>query len=205
MALANAGILRPLTQTGKVAGPLTPAFGDLVATNRGLRPISLEGFSEDVNADGFVDPVAQATVPVVAPVAAPIAAPVVYSNPAIIPAPILKAAEPVKVEVKAPEPIKIEAPAIQTIAYNAPIAPIAPIATAPIQTIAYSAPAVQTMAYNAAPVITGPRIAQQALLSPFPLASAAPLVNAPLLAGSPILAPVAEKVEAEVDAVVEEA
>merc|ERR1719242_2634081 len=51
----------------QVAGPLTAAFGDLVATERGLRPISLEGFSEDVNQDGFVDPVAQA-VPVAAPV-----------------------------------------------------------------------------------------------------------------------------------------
>merc|ERR1719216_232363 len=55
----------------QLAGPLTPAFGDLVATERGLRPISLEGFSEDVNQDGFVDPIGQA-VPVAAPfVAAP--------------------------------------------------------------------------------------------------------------------------------------
>merc|ERR1712038_1784123 len=50
----------------QVAGPLTAAFGDLVSTERGLRPISLEGFSEDVNQDGFVDPIAQA-VPVAAP------------------------------------------------------------------------------------------------------------------------------------------
>merc|ERR1711971_170801 len=46
------------------AGPLTAAFGDLVSTERGLRPISLEGFYEDVNQDGFVDPIGQA-VPVV--------------------------------------------------------------------------------------------------------------------------------------------
>ena len=188
-----------LTQTGNVAGPLTPTFGDLVATNRGLRPLSLEGFSEDINADGFVDPVAQAAMPVVTPVAASIAAPIIYSNPA----PILKAAKPI--EVNASEPIKIKAPAIQTIAYNAPIAPIA---TDPIQTITYSAPTIQAIAYNAAPVIAGPRIAQQALLSLFPLASAAPLVKAPLLAGSPILGPVApavEKIDAEVDTVIEEA
>jgi hypothetical protein len=64
----------------QVAGPLTAAFGDLVATERGLRPISLEGFSEDVNQDGFVDPIAQA-VPVAAPlVAAP--APFVRTVPA---------------------------------------------------------------------------------------------------------------------------
>merc|ERR1712072_1013263 len=56
----------------QVAGPLTAAFGDLVATERGLRPISLEGFSEDVNQDGFVDPIAQA-VPVVRALPAPVA------------------------------------------------------------------------------------------------------------------------------------
>merc|ERR1719158_1819393 len=61
----------PYVNDGPVAGPLTAAFGDLVATERGLRPISLEGFSEDLNEDGFVDPIAQA-VPVAAPlVAAP--------------------------------------------------------------------------------------------------------------------------------------
>merc|ERR1719412_2536044 len=63
----------------QVAGPLTAAFGDLVATERGLRPISLEGFSEDVNQDGFVDPIAQAV-----PVAFP--APVVRTVPAFAPA-----------------------------------------------------------------------------------------------------------------------
>merc|ERR1712038_1660055 len=64
----------------QVAGPLTAAFGDLVSTERGLRPISLEGFSEDVNQDGFVDPIVQA-VPVAAPlVAAP--APLAFAAPA---------------------------------------------------------------------------------------------------------------------------
>merc|ERR1719341_2737832 len=56
---------------------------------RGLRPLSLEGFSEDVNEDGFVDPVGQAVAPVVtyAPHAAPLvhhtyaAAPAVYTVP----------------------------------------------------------------------------------------------------------------------------
>ena len=46
-----------------VAGPLTPAFGNLVQTPRGLRPANLEGFSEDVNQDGFVDPVVPAVPP----------------------------------------------------------------------------------------------------------------------------------------------
>merc|ERR1712055_792197 len=75
--------------------PLTPAVGDLVATNRGYRPLSLEGFSEDVNEDGFVDPIAPAVAaapvvaaPAVAAVktvevkAAPVAA-VAYAAPAV--------------------------------------------------------------------------------------------------------------------------
>merc|ERR1719499_2589054 len=45
---------------GPVAGPLTPAYGDSVATPKGLRSLSLEGFSEDLNQDGFVDPIAPA-------------------------------------------------------------------------------------------------------------------------------------------------
>merc|ERR1712025_1307398 len=61
-------VAAPYVNDGPVAGPLTAAFGDLVATERGLRPISLEGFSEDVNQDGFVDPVAQAVPVVAAPV-----------------------------------------------------------------------------------------------------------------------------------------
>merc|ERR1712111_181032 len=56
----------PYVNDGPVAGPLTPAFGDAVQTPRGLASIALEGFSEDVNQDGFVDPIAPA-VPVVAP------------------------------------------------------------------------------------------------------------------------------------------
>merc|ERR1719476_653374 len=60
-------------------GPLTPAFGDAVATPRGLESIALNGFSEDLDQDGFVDPIGQA---VPAPVAfaapaAPVAAPAV--------------------------------------------------------------------------------------------------------------------------------
>ena len=33
-----------------------------MSTNRGLRPLSLEGFSEDLNEDGFVDPIGQPVV-----------------------------------------------------------------------------------------------------------------------------------------------
>merc|ERR1712033_127892 len=73
VADADAQVLlaKPYINSGSASGPLTPLVGDLVATNRGYASLSLEGFSEDVNEDGFVDPIAHAA-PVV-PVAAPIA------------------------------------------------------------------------------------------------------------------------------------
>lgn len=89
-----------LLQSGLPAGPLTPAWGDLVATPRGARPLHLEGFSEDVNQDGFVDPIAQAVVPVLA--AAPAVLPYAgypYALPALA-APAVKA-----VKVEAPKPV----------------------------------------------------------------------------------------------------
>lgn len=92
-----------LLQSGLPAGPLTPAWGDLVATPRGARPLHLEGFSEDVNQDGFVDPIGQAVAPVVA--AAPAVLPYAgyagypYALPALA-APVVK-----KVEVEAPKPV----------------------------------------------------------------------------------------------------
>merc|ERR1719429_145690 len=76
----------PYVNDGPVAGPLTAAFGDLVQTPRGLRPQSLEGFSEDLNMDGFVDPVAQAAPVVAAPVIRTVAAPAV----AVAHAPVVK-------------------------------------------------------------------------------------------------------------------
>merc|ERR1712180_482454 len=78
--------------SGEPAGPLTLAFGDAVHTPKGLRSYSLEGFSEDVDQDGFVDPIGQAVVvaPAVAPVSytvpkvtVPVAAPVTYTVPKI--------------------------------------------------------------------------------------------------------------------------
>merc|ERR1712088_719368 len=85
--------LEPLVNSKEPSGPLTAAFGDLVQTPKGLRSYTLEGFSEDLDQDGFVDPVGQAVVhtPVVAPV---------YTYAA---APLVHAVKPVEVkEVKAP-------------------------------------------------------------------------------------------------------
>merc|ERR1711981_185949 len=119
-------LAKPYINSGSASGPLTPLVGDLVATNRGYASLSLEGFSEDVNEDGFVDPIAHAApvVPVAAPVAYHVAAPV--------------AAEVKTVEVKA-----------------APAVAVAPAATLPIAPVAYhyAAPAVKTVEVKAAPAV----------------------------------------------------
>merc|ERR1712153_244249 len=86
---------------GPQTGPLTPLVGGLIQTPKGFRSIDLEGFSEDLNEDGFVDPVVPAVpAPIFAP--APIA-PVYNSVPAVSPyfpqapiaAPIFNSAAPV--------------------------------------------------------------------------------------------------------------
>merc|ERR1719369_513356 len=93
-----------IVNQGPQLGPLTPAFGDLVQTPRGLASISLEGFSEDLNQDGFVDPIGQAAV---APAAVSVAAPVVAAAPVAAAAPVLAtthavAASPIAVAAHAP-------------------------------------------------------------------------------------------------------
>merc|ERR1712038_1277106 len=101
-ALAAVGSAAPaadpqLLQSGLPAGPLTPAWGDGVLTPRGVRPLHLEGFSEDVNQDGFVDPIGAAVAPVA--VAAPVAA-------------ALPAVKPVEVKVEKVEPVEVKAPVV---------------------------------------------------------------------------------------------
>merc|ERR1711944_68827 len=87
LAMAQCGPLNAYLTSGGAAGPVHPAHGPLVATKRGFRDINLEGFSEDDNQDGFVDPIGQ-----VAPVAH--AAPFAYAAPVVqaAPAPVVKAA-----------------------------------------------------------------------------------------------------------------
>merc|ERR1712213_44686 len=94
LALAYA---EPFLSSGSAAGPLHPAVGGLVATKRGYRPIALEGYSEDDNKDGFVDPIGQVAPVAVAPVA--YAAPLVH-HVAPYALPTVKVEAP-KVEVKA--------------------------------------------------------------------------------------------------------
>merc|ERR1739842_147305 len=122
------------------AGPLTAAFGDLVATERGLRPISLEGFSEDLNEDGFVDPIGQA-VPVAAPlVAAPVPfAPTTFAAPAPL----------------APTTFAAPAPFAPT-AFAAPAFPFgvaSPVVQAPVVKAVVETPATVTHEVHAAPLV----------------------------------------------------
>merc|ERR1712002_1370839 len=101
--------------SGLPAGPLTPAFGDAVQTPKGLRSLALEGSSEDLNQDGFVDPIGQAVV----------AAPVAYTVPHVVSHPVAAvntAVAPVayhNVAVKAAEPVEVKSvPAVAPVTYT---------------------------------------------------------------------------------------
>merc|ERR1712086_1046719 len=89
--------------SGPAAGPVHAAIGGLVATKRGYRPIALEGYSEDDNQDGFVDPIGQVAPVVYAAAHYGYAAPFGYAGLPyahhVVPA--VKAVEAPKVVVKA--------------------------------------------------------------------------------------------------------
>merc|ERR1719360_238008 len=111
----------PYINQGVASGPLTPAVGDLVATPKGYRSVALEGFSEDLNQDGFVDPIAQAVVPVVqqAPVIAPVAT---YHAAPVVTTKVVAAAPAVHTyTVPAATTKVVAAPAVA--AYTVPRAP----------------------------------------------------------------------------------
>merc|ERR1712037_687884 len=171
-SLFACGLAAPTTHvnSGVPVGPLTPAFGDAVQTPKGLRSLALEGFSEDLNQDGFVDPIGQAVVaaPVaytvphlvsaanvgVAPVAAvrTAVAPIAHGIPNVYAtAPVaVKAAEPV--EVKA-APVTYTVPQVYTHAvpqvYTHAVSSVgAPASTELLTKTAVAAPAIQ---YVAAP------------------------------------------------------
>merc|ERR1712158_135306 len=113
-SLFACGLAAPTTHvnSGVPVGPLTPAFGDAVQTPKGLRSLALEGFSEDLNQDGFVDPIGQAVV----------AAPVAYTVPHVVSHPVAAvntAAAPVA--VKATEPVEVKSvPAVAPVTYTVP-------------------------------------------------------------------------------------
>merc|ERR1712024_115513 len=153
-SLFACGLAAPTTHvnSGVPVGPLTPAFGDAVQTPKGLRSLALEGFSEDLNQDGFVDPIGQAvvaapvayTVPHLVSAANVAVAPIAYNIPNVYAtAPVaVKAAEPV--EVKA-APVTYTVPQVYTHAVSSVGVPAS---TELLTKTAVAAPAIQ---YVAAP------------------------------------------------------
>merc|ERR1712037_223949 len=132
-SLFACGLAAPTTHvnSGVPVGPLTPAFGDAVQTPKGLRSLALEGFSEDLNQDGFVDPIGQAVV----------AAPVAYTVPQLVSAANVGVA-----------PVAAVRTAVAPIAYNIPnvyaTAPVAVKAAEPVEVkaapVTYTVPQVYT-------------------------------------------------------------
>merc|ERR1719392_437060 len=122
-APADLVVGKPYINSGAASGPLTPAVGDLVATPKGYRSLALEGFSEDLNQDGFVDPIGQAVQVVHTPV---VAAPV---HTYAVAAPAAKA-----------EAVEVKAPVVA--AYTAPVAYHAAPA------VVHTAPVVQHVGYK---------------------------------------------------------
>merc|ERR1712080_504285 len=181
LAFAAIGYAAPaadpqLLQSGLPAGPLTPAWGDLVATPRGARPLHLEGFSEDINQDGFVDPIGQAAVAVAAP-AVYAHAPVVYNVPAVKP-----------VEIKAPVVTYAAAPAVY---HHAPLAHT--IVHQPVATHTYTVP----VSTHTETVQVGTHVYTHNL--PHVLGA-----GAPILGGLPVVAAAAPAEAAEEAVVAEE-
>merc|ERR1712003_616355 len=122
-------VAAPYINQGAASGPLTPAIGDLVATPKGYKSLALEGFSEDLNQDGFVDPIGQAVVPVVQPavaaysVKAPVAAAKVVAAPAVatytVPAATTKVVAAPAVAAYHAAPVAVAtAPVVQHVGYN---------------------------------------------------------------------------------------
>merc|ERR1711913_229831 len=165
-SLFACGLAAPTTHvnSGVPVGPLTPAFGDAVQTPKGLRSLALEGFSEDLNQDGFVDPIGQAVV----------AAPVAYTVPHLVAAPNVGVAP---VAAKAAEPVEVKTvPAVAPVTYTVPhvythaVSSVGvPASTELLTKTAVAAPAIQ---YVAAPY---------AHLTPFvsSIPVAAPIAAAP--------------------------
>merc|ERR1711950_128712 len=175
-SLFACGLAAPTTHvnSGVPVGPLTPAFGDAVQTPKGLRSLALEGFAEDLDQDGFVDPIGQAVVaaPVaytvphlgsaanvgVAPVAAvrTAVAPVAYNIPSVYAtAPVaVKATEPVEVKTA---PVTYTVPQVYTHAvpqvYTHAVSSVGvPASTELLTKTAVAAPAIQYVAAPYAPL-----------------------------------------------------
>merc|ERR1711992_217551 len=144
---------------GPQTGPATPIIGDAVATPKGFRSLALEGFSEDLNQDGFVDPIVPAApAPVVVPAPAPIAriaAPVAVAPQ--VASPLVKAA-PAPVAVAA-APHFANQPLFHAAAFPQVAAPVfntaavaAPVFSAPVTTVQHVAPAAPVVTRTISPI-----------------------------------------------------
>merc|ERR1712037_137878 len=181
-SLFACGLVAPTTHvnSGVPVGPLTPAFGDAVQTPKGLRSLALGGFSEDLNQDGFVDPIGQAVV----------AAPVAYTVPHLVSAANVGVA-----------PVAAVRTAVAPVAYNIPnvyaTAPVAVKAAEPVEVkaapVTYTVPQVYS---HAVPQVcthavssVGVPASTELLTKTVVAAPAAPLP--PFVGGIPVAAPAA--------------
>merc|ERR1712037_575855 len=151
--------------SGVPVGPLTPAFGDAVQTPKGLRSLALEGFSEDLNQDGFVDPIGQAVV----------AAPGAYTVPHLVSAANVGVAP---VAAKAAEPVEVKA---------------APVTYTVPQVYTHSVPQVYTHAVSSVGVPASTELLTKTVVAApaiqYVSAPYAPLT--PFVGGIPVAAPAA--------------
>merc|ERR1712193_552851 len=189
-SLFACGLAAPTTHvnSGVPVGPLTPAFGDAVQTPKGLRSLALEGFSEDLNQDGFVDPIGQAVV----------AAPVAYTVPHLVSA--------VNVGVA---PVAAVRTAVAPVAYNIPsvyaTAPVAVKAAEPVAPVTYTVPHVYTHAVSSVGVPASTELlTKTAVAAPAIQYVAAPYAHlTPFVSGIPVAAPAAPAAPAAEEAGVE--
>merc|ERR1712241_1369793 len=156
---------------GPQTGPATPIIGDAVATPKGFRSLALEGFSEDLNQDGFVDPIVPAApAPVVVPAPAPIAriaAPVAVAPQVAFPAPVAALPQVAAPLVKAaPAPVAVAVaphfanqPLFHAAAFPQVAAPVfnpaavaAPVFSAPVTTVQHVAPAAPVVTRTISPI-----------------------------------------------------
>merc|ERR1712172_478292 len=170
--------------SGVPVGPLTPAFGDAVQTPKGLRSYALEGFSEDLNQDGFVDPIGQAVV----------AAPVAYTVPQLVSAANVGVA-PVAAVRTAVAPVAYNVPRVYA---TAPVAEVkaAPVAAAPVpytvpQVYSHAVPQVYTHAVSSVGVPASTELlSRTAVAAPAIQYVAAPYAPLPpFVSGIPVAAP----------------
>merc|ERR1711988_997968 len=196
LALASSCIAAPThVNSGLPAGPLTPAVGDLVATPKGYRSYALEGFSEDLDQDGFVDPIGQAVQVVHTPVYAAAPAPAVYSH--AVPAITYAAAAPVEAK-----PVEVKA---APVTYTVPAATVPVVHSAPV---VHTAPVVQHVGYQVHHQVQHiPQVSVQKHVTHHTtqhVINHAPVVGAPVaayaglpLAGLPVVAAAAPAEKAE--------